>query len=49
MKDTYDWLMAHTLRDKNRPVNRDLDITQTYMSNAYREMMKRESPLRVEN
>ena len=48
MKDTYDWLMAHCLTDRGRPINREIDITQTYMSSAYSEMMKRETPLRIE-
>lgn len=44
---TYEWLMSHTLDDPTREVNREISITQTDMSNAYRilSQQKRETPI----
>ena len=35
---TYDWLMSHTLRDPERPVDRTINITQGDLNQAYRDM-----------
>lgn len=40
MKKTYDWLFSHSLLDKNRPVNRDIDISTSDFSKAYQDMIK---------
>lgn len=36
MRETYDWLLSHSLSDKDRPLNRSIAITQTAMSTVYR-------------
>ena len=45
---TYEWLFSHSLRDSNRPVCRDIDITKADLDQAYREMVKRGEQLEVE-
>lgn len=35
MKETYEWLLSHSLNDKNRPLNRSVAITQTAMKTVY--------------
>ncbi len=39
-KKTYEWLFSHSLRDKGRPVNRDIDITREELTSVYRDMLK---------
>jgi len=38
LKDTYDWLFAHTLRDEGRPVERLITIDNDILSQAYSEL-----------
>lgn len=45
---TYEWLFSHSLRDPGRPVNREIDITQGDLNQAYRDMEKRAEQLEVE-
>ena len=45
---TYEWLFSHSLRDPDRPVNRDIDITQGDLNQAYRDMEKRVEQLETE-
>ncbi|MCR4959188.1 MAG: dienelactone hydrolase family protein [Prevotella sp.] len=45
---TYEWLFSHSLHDPDRPVNRDIDITQGDLNQAYRDMEKRIEQLEVE-
>lgn len=35
MKKTYEWLFSHCLLDKNRPVNKDIDISMGDIQKAY--------------
>ena len=35
LRKTYDWLFSHCLLDKNRPVNKDIDIGLTDIHKAY--------------
>lgn len=37
-KSTYEWLFSHCLTDKNRPVRRDINITQEDLRGVYRDM-----------
>lgn len=39
MTKTYDWLFSHSLIDKNRPVNKDIDIDKSDLSKAYNDMI----------
>ena len=43
MAQTYDWLFYHCLDDEGRPVNRDFEITQEAMKNAYKDLGKNAS------
>lgn len=45
---TYEWLFSHSLRDPDRPVRRDIEITQADLNQAYRDMQKRTEQLEVE-
>lgn len=45
---TYDWLFQHTLKDEGRPVNNTIDITQSDLTNAYREFQRRTDELERE-
>ena len=45
---TYEWLFQHTLNDPMRPVNTTIDITQSDLSNAYREFQRRTDQLERE-
>lgn len=45
---TYDWLFQHTLKDEERPVNTTIDITQSDLTNAYREFQRRTDQLERE-
>lgn len=45
---TYEWLFSHSLRDPDRPVNRDINITQGDLNQAYRDMEKRVEQLETE-
>lgn len=45
---TYDWLFQHSLTDPGRPVCTIIDITQTDLSSAYRDMKRRIDELEVE-
>lgn len=45
---TYDWLFQHTLKDEERPVNTTIDITQSDLTNAYREFQRRTDELERE-
>ena len=38
MYQTYDWMFSHSLKDEGRPVNRDFEITNELLSNAYRDL-----------
>lgn len=40
MTKTYDWLFSHSLNDKGRPVNKDIDINTTDFSKAYKDIIK---------
>ncbi len=46
-KKTYEWLFSHSLRDKDRPVNRTLDVNRSELSNVYRDMLKNTPPPEV--
>lgn len=39
MTKTYEWLFAHSLFDKDRPVNTDVDIEKNDLSKAYNDMI----------
>ncbi len=45
---TYDWLFSHSLLDKDRPVDRSIDITQSDLSGAYRYIERRTLELEME-
>lgn len=45
---TYEWLFSHSLRDPDRPVRRDINITQSDLNQAYREIQRRSDQLEVE-
>ena len=45
---TYEWLFSHSLRDPDRPVRRDINISQHDLNQAYRDMEKRAEQLEVE-
>lgn len=38
LKDTYDWLFAHSLADEGRPVERHIDIDNDILHQAYSEL-----------
>lgn len=40
MKKTYEWLFSHSLLDRDRPVNRDIDISRSDLPKAYEDMSK---------
>lgn len=37
---TYDWLFSHSIKDKDRPVNRTFQLTNSMMDNAYKDIGK---------
>lgn len=39
MTKTYDWLFSHSLNDKDRPVNKEIDIDKEDLSKAYKDMI----------
>lgn len=39
MKKAYEWLFSHSLLDKDRPVNTDIDIEKSDLSKAYNDMI----------
>lgn len=39
LKKTYEWLFAHSLLDKDRPVNREISIDKADLSDAYNDMI----------
>lgn len=39
MTKTYDWLFSHSLIDKDRPVNKEIDIDKSDLSKAYNDMI----------
>lgn len=39
MTKTYDWLFSHSLIDKKRPVNKEIDIDKSDLSKAYNDMI----------
>ena len=39
MKKTYDWLFSHSLLDKDRPVNKDISIKKSDLSEAYKDII----------
>lgn len=41
LKETYEWLLSHSLDDPDRPVNRDIIINQSKMANAYSDLVTR--------
>ena len=45
---TYEWLFSHSLRQTDRPVNRQVTITQADLNQAYREMERRSDQLETE-
>ncbi len=45
---TYEWLFSHSLTDPERPVNRSIDITQTDLQQAYRDIQRRQEKLETE-
>jgi len=45
---TYEWLFSHSLADPDRPVRRDINITQADLNQAYRDMEKRSEQLETE-
>lgn len=45
---TYEWLFAHSLRDPTRNVNRQFDITQSDLKEAYRDIQRRVDQLETE-
>lgn len=40
MTKTYEWLFSHSLLDKDRPVRKDISISVSDFSKAYRDMIK---------
>lgn len=40
LKKTYDWLLSHSLKDKDRPVNKSYKITTADLKNAYSDMSR---------
>ena len=40
LKKTYEWLFSHSLRDKERPINRDITIDRSELKSAYTDMIK---------
>ena len=45
---TYDWLFQHSLADPKRRVNTTIDITQSDLTNAYKDIVKRVDQLELE-
>lgn len=45
---TYDWLFQHALSDPRRPINTNIDITKTDLSQAYRDIKRRTDELELE-
>lgn len=45
---TYEWLFSHSLNDPDRPVRRDIDITQNDLNQAYRDIQRRADQLETE-
>lgn len=45
---TYEWLFQHSLKDPWRPVNKTIDITQSDLSDAYRDIQRRTDQLETE-
>ena len=41
LKETYEWLLSHSLDDPDRPVNRHVIINQNKMANAYSDLITR--------
>ena len=39
MKKTYEWLFSHSLLDDGRPVNKDVDIDKSDLSEAYNDII----------
>ena len=39
MNKTYEWLFSHSILDKDRPVNNDIDIVKSDLSKAYQDMI----------
>lgn len=35
---TYDWMFSHSLKDEDRPINRDFEITPSLLQNAYHDL-----------
>lgn len=40
MLQTYDWMFSHSIADKDRPVNREFEITNEMLSRAYQDLGK---------
>ena len=38
LKETYDWLLEHSLTEEGRPVNRNYDISPNVIRNAYKDL-----------
>lgn len=38
LRQTYDWMFSHSLDDPGREINKDFEITQTMLKNAYKDM-----------
>lgn len=47
LKETYQWLFAHTLSDKPRKVNRDININLNVMSSAYKGLNSKGTIIKV--
>ena len=45
---TYDWLFSHSLNDPDRPINREISITQGDLQQAYRDIERRHDQLEKE-
>lgn len=40
LKESYDWLFAHSLKDPERNINKELTFTHANLSNAYKDLRK---------
>lgn len=40
MYQTYDWMFSHSLKDEDRPINRDFEITNQLLKTAYSDLGK---------
>lgn len=40
MNQTYDWMFSHSIKDEERPINRDFEITNALLKTAYSDLGK---------